>query len=61
MIETEVRKGTMPDIPFVEFIIRLVDRGIDPVAIMINSYQNKIKSSGLAVFRGERMVGKMNI
>jgi len=61
MVETAVRKGTMPDIPFVEFVIRLVDKGIDPSAIMINSYEGKIKFSGLAVFKGERMVGKLSI
>ncbi len=61
MVETAVKKGNMPDIPFIEFVIRLVDKGIDPVAIMINSFENKIKFSGLAVFKGERMVGKMNI
>jgi len=61
MVDKSVKKGTMPDIPFVEFVIRLVEKGIDPVAIIINSYENKLKFSGFAIFKGERMVGKISV
>lgn len=61
MVEKDVKKGTMPEIPFIEFVIRLVEKGIDPVAIIINSYENKLKYSGLAIFKGERMVGKISV
>lgn len=59
MIDNEVMRQTMPDIPFIEFTIRSVNKGIDPVAVMVNSLGDVIKYSGLAVFRGDRMVGKL--
>lgn len=60
LIEDELKRGTMPDISFIEFVIRLFNKGRDPITIMINSYEEVIKYSGLAVFRGDRMVGKLN-
>ncbi|AZO93609.1 Ger(x)C family spore germination protein [Halocella sp. SP3-1] len=61
MIESELNSGTMADIPFIEFVIRLVNKGIDPVAVLIDCTENNLKNSGLAVFRGEKMVGKLNV
>lgn len=61
MVEKEIKRGTMPDIPFIEFVIRLVDKGIDPVAVMVESNGDEVKYSGLAVFKGEKMVGKLSV
>ncbi|MFW5988427.1 MAG: Ger(x)C family spore germination protein [bacterium] len=60
-IENEVKKGNLPKIPFYEFIVRLVDRSIDPVTVMVDRNKNQIKIAGLAVFQGERMVGHLNV
>lgn len=60
LIENEVMRETMPDIRFIEFTIRSIDKGIDPVAIMVNSFGDVVKYSGIAVFRGDRLVGRMN-
>lgn len=60
MLENEIMRGTMPDIPIIEFTVRFLDKGIDPVAIMINSNDDILKYTGLAVLRGDRMVGKLD-
>lgn len=61
MIEHETRKGRIPDIPFSEFIVRIVSRGIDPVTIMVEKENGFIKNSGLAIFKGDKMVGKIHV
>ncbi|MFW6270281.1 MAG: Ger(x)C family spore germination protein [Bacillota bacterium] len=60
-IENEVNNDNLPKVPFYEFIVRLMDRGIDPVTILIDRRENEIKIAGLAVFRGERMIGHLNV
>ena len=63
LIEDEIQRQTMPDIPFIETAIRGVTRGIDPIAILVSNDKETgiIKYSGLAVFRGDQMVGKLDV
>ena len=63
LIEDEIQRQTMPDIPFIENAIRVVARGIDPIVILISSDKKTgiIKYTGLAVLKGDRMVGKLNV
>ncbi|MEJ6951930.1 Ger(x)C family spore germination protein [Natronospora cellulosivora (SeqCode)] len=60
-VEDEVRRGNIPDVPFYEFVVRLVDQGIDPVSILVDRDKEIIRFAGLAVFEGERMIGQLNI
>lgn len=63
LIEDEIQRQTMPDLPFIEIAIRGVTSGVDPIAVLISSDKETgiIKYSGLAVFRGDRMVGKLDV
>lgn len=63
LIEDEIQRQTMPDLPFIEIAIRDVTSGVDPIAVLISSDKETgiIKYSGLAVFRGDRMVGKLDV
>ncbi|HOA40765.1 MAG TPA: Ger(x)C family spore germination protein [Halanaerobiales bacterium] len=63
LIEDEIQRQTMPDLPFIEIAIRDVTSGVDPIAVLISSDKEtgNIKYSGLAVFRGDRMVGKLDV
>ncbi|MFW6389592.1 MAG: Ger(x)C family spore germination protein [Halanaerobiales bacterium] len=61
MVEHETKKGRMPDIPFMEFIVRMVNKGIDPITIIVEREEDYIKYSGLAVFKGDEMNGKINV
>ncbi|ACL68775.1 Ger(x)C family spore germination protein [Halothermothrix orenii] len=61
MVETAQNTGRMPDIPFMEFVVRLIDKGIDPVAIMVSSHKDSVVNTGVAVFRGDNMVGSLDL
>lgn len=58
-LDTQSRAGTFPRLDLGEFAIRAVNPGEDPAAPVLQVRKDDIQWNGLAVFRHDRMVGKL--
>jgi len=61
VVDRSLTQGKMPEVPIIDFIIKLEKKGIDPKAIMIDSTEKDLRYIGTAVFRGDRLVGHLNL
>jgi Ger(x)C family germination protein len=60
ILETEDYLRLIPMLRLSEFLALEANPGEEPVAIMLKSEQDTVFVSGLAVFKGDRLVGKLN-
>lgn len=61
LIDDAVRTGRLPEVFIGEFLTRMSNKGEDTVAPLIRmAGTNRPALAGMAVFRGDRMVGKLS-
>lgn len=60
LIEKQVDENIIPDIDIFQFMRDVKDDGIDPVAPQFIQRKNHIDTDGVALFRGERYVTKID-
>lgn len=60
LIENGAKSGRIPDINLGSFFIDLSSRSRDPYLNYVEVNKDDIKWSGVALFRSDRMVGKLN-
>lgn len=59
LLQKEFYKQSTPRTALYQFTRDYYDDGMDPIAIMLREQGKNIAISGIALFRGERMIGKL--
>lgn len=59
LIRTEVRAQDIPDTNIYRFVRDYFDEGIEPVATIIRGGEEHLIIEGIALFKGDRMVGRV--
>jgi len=60
-LENEKRLGWIPSTYIKDFFITLHNKGIEPVLVYAETTEKRLKIKGLAVFKKDKMVGKLNL